>query len=110
MFEPRAIIAIDALRDAGQMQPGALFRSAYRILLKPEAAASFEADFNARWESEGLRYRGPDDAIDGLRAMLGMLNTFMTVVGISALIAGGVGVSPRPPPPSSTPASIPSPP
>ena len=93
MFEPRAIIAIDALRDSGQMQPGALFRTAYRIVLKPEAAATFEDDFNTRWESEGLRYRGPDDAIDGLRAMLGMLNTFMTVVGISALIAGGVGVS-----------------
>lgn len=93
MFEPRAIIAIDALRENGQMQPGALFRTAYRIVLKPEAAASFEDDFNARWESEGLRYRGPDDAVDGLRAMLGMLNTFMTVVGISALIAGGVGVS-----------------
>lgn len=93
MFEPRAIIAVDALRDAGQMQPGALFRTAYRIKLKPEAAATFEDEFNAKWESEGLRYRGPDDAIDGLRAMLGMLNTFMTVVGISALIAGGVGVS-----------------
>ena len=93
MFEPRAIIAIEALRDAGQMQPGALFRTAYRIVLKPEAAPTFEADFNQRWESDGLRYRGPDDAIDGLRNMLGMLNTFMTVVGISALIAGGVGVS-----------------
>ncbi len=93
MFEPRAIIAIAALRDAGHLQPGALFRTAYRIVLKPESAASFEDDFNARWESEGLRYRGPDDAIDGLRAVLGMLNTFMTVVGISALIAGGVGVS-----------------
>jgi len=93
MFEPRAIISIDALRDSGQMQPGALFRTAYRLVLKPEAAATFEADFNARWESDGLRYRGPDDAIDGLRNMLGMLNTFMTVVGISALIAGGVGVS-----------------
>ena len=93
MFEPRAIISVDALRDSGQMQPGALFRTAYRLKLKPEATATFEDEFNARWEAEGLRYRGPDDAIDGLRAMLGMLNTFMTVVGISALIAGGVGVS-----------------
>lgn len=93
LFEPRAIISIDALTEANQLQPGALFRTAYRILLTPEAAPTFEADFKAKWESEGLRYRGPEDAIDGLRAMLGMLNTFMTVVGISALIAGGVGVS-----------------
>ena|GEM_PF-626201 len=93
MFQPRVIISIDALREANLLQPGALFRTAYRILLKPETAATFEADFNAKWEDEGLRYRGPDDALDGLRAMLDMLNTFMTVVGISALIAGGVGVS-----------------
>jgi putative ABC transport system permease protein len=93
MFEPRVIIDIEALREAGQMQPGALFRTAYRILLQPETAASFKEDLNAKWESEGLRHRGPDDAIDGLRGLLDMLNTFMTVVGISALIAGGVGVS-----------------
>lgn len=93
MFEPRVIIDIEALREAGQLQPGALFRTAYRLLLKPEHAAMFEDEVNARWEADGLRYRGPDDAIDGLRSLLDMLNTFMTVVGISALIAGGVGVS-----------------
>ena len=93
MFEPRAILAIDALREAGLMQPGALFRTAYRIVLKPETAATFEADFNARWESQGMRYRGPEDAVDGLRALLDMINTFMTVIGIAALVAGGVGVA-----------------
>jgi putative ABC transport system permease protein len=93
LFEPRVVIHVDAMREAGLMQPGALFRTAYRILLKPEHRETFKADFNARWEADGLRYRGPDDAIDGLANLLGMLNTFMTVVGISALIAGGVGVS-----------------
>lgn len=53
MFEPRAIISIDALRDAGLMQPGSLFRTAYRVLLKPEAAATFEADLNAKWDPTG---------------------------------------------------------
>ncbi|RYD85474.1 MAG: ABC transporter permease, partial [Sphingomonadales bacterium] len=62
MFEPRAIISVDALREAGAMQPGQLFRTAYRIVLKPEAAATFEQDLNDTWESAGLRYRGPDDA------------------------------------------------
>jgi len=93
LFEPRVIIDIAALRESGQMTPGALFRTAYRLRLKPEHAATFEEDVNARWAADGLRYRGPDDAIDGLRDLIEMLNTFMTVVGISALIAGGVGVS-----------------
>lgn len=93
MFEPRAIIHIDAIRDAGLMQPGALFRTAYRLLLNPDTAATFEEDLNAKYESEGLRYRGPQDALDGLRTLLDMLNTFMTVIGIAALVAGGVGVA-----------------
>ncbi len=93
MFEPRAIISVAALRDAGALQPGQLFRTAYRLLLKPEAATTFEDDLNARWESEGLRYRGPEDAVDGLRSLLDMINTFMTVIGIAALVAGGVGVA-----------------
>ncbi|RYD95611.1 MAG: FtsX-like permease family protein, partial [Sphingomonadales bacterium] len=93
MFEPRAILSVDALREVGAMQPGQLFRTAYRIVLNPETAATFEQDLNATWESAGLRYRGPDDAVDGLRGLLDMLNTFMTVIGISALVAGGVGVA-----------------
>lgn len=93
MFEPRAIIAIEALREAGLMQPGSLFRTAYRLLLNPEAAGTFEADLNAQWETDGLRYRGPDNAVDGLRVLLDMINTFVTVIGIAALVAGGVGVA-----------------
>lgn len=93
MFEPRAILSVDALREAGAMQPGQLFRTAYRIVLKPEAIATFEQDLNDTWESAGLRYRGPEDAVDGLRGLLDMLNTFMTVIGIAALVAGGVGVA-----------------
>ena len=39
MFEPRAIISVDALREAGVMHPGQLFRTAYRIVLKPEGGS-----------------------------------------------------------------------
>ena len=74
-------------------RPGRLFRTAYRLLLKPEYAATFEKDLNAAWEEAGLRYRAPEDAVDGLRLLLDMLNTFMSVIGIAALVAGGVGVA-----------------
>ena len=36
------------------------------------------------------------DAVDGLRLMLDMLNSFMSVIGIAALVAGGVGVAQAP--------------
>ncbi len=93
MFEPRAILSIEALRETGMMSPGALFRSAYRLLLDPATSATFEKDLNAKWEAGGMRYRGPQDALDGLRALLAMIDTFMTVIGIAALVAGGVGVA-----------------
>lgn len=93
IFEPRAILSIEALRSSGLMSPGALFRSAYRLLLKPETAATFEVDLKAKWDADGMRYRGPKDAIDGLATLLDMVNTFMTVIGIAALVAGGVGVA-----------------
>lgn len=93
LFEPRAIIAIDALRETGQLSPGRLFRTAYRLVLKPDYAATFEKDVTDAWEDAGLRYRAPEDAVDGLRNLLDMLNTFMSVIGVASLLAGGVGVA-----------------
>lgn len=93
LFEPRAVMAIEALREAGLMQPGSLFRTTYRMALSPPARATFEADVKGRWEEAGMRYRGPEDAVDGLRALLDMIDTFMTVIGVAALVAGGVGVA-----------------
>lgn len=92
-FQPRALISIAALRDWGQLDQGRLFRTTYRLLLKPGEAAHIEADVKAAWGEAGMRYVGPKDAIDGLRMLLDMMNTFMSVVGIAALAAGGVGVS-----------------
>jgi putative ABC transport system permease protein len=92
-FEPRVIISLDALKETGQLAPGRLFRTAYRLALKPEYLPTFEKDVTETWEDAGLRYRSPEDAIEGLRMLLDMLNSFMSVIGIAALVAGGVGVA-----------------
>ncbi len=92
-FEPRVIVAIESLREQEQLSPGRLFRVTYRLSLKPEAAVTFETDVDKAWKSAGVRYRSPEDAVDGLRDLLDMLNTFMSVIGIAALVAGGVGVA-----------------
>ena len=92
IFQPRVIIAHDALREAGLLDPGRLFRTTYRMTLRPEYAKSFESDVKT-WEDAGLRYVAPQDAVEGLRLLLDMLNSFMSVIGIAALVAGGVGVA-----------------
>lgn len=96
-FQPRVLIAAEALKEMGEASPGRLFRSGYRIALKPELVEGFEEAFKSTWGEDGadsgMRYRSPEDAVDGLRDLLDMLNTFMSVVGIAALVAGGVGVA-----------------
>ncbi|MEL7129830.1 MAG: FtsX-like permease family protein, partial [Pseudomonadota bacterium] len=93
-FGPAATIRLAALEEAGRLTNGQLFRASYRMVLNedvdadrlPEAA---EAAFGA----SGLRYRGPEDAVDGLQDLLAMLNSFLSVIGIAALVAGGVGIA-----------------
>jgi putative ABC transport system permease protein len=92
-FQPSVLMAIEALREVGELDPGRLFRTSYRLLLEPSFSRDIEAEIETDWPDVGIRYRGPDDAVDGLRDLLDMLDTFMTVIGIAALVAGGVGVA-----------------
>jgi putative ABC transport system permease protein len=93
-FGPEATVRIAAMEEAGRLTAGQLFRSRYRLLLPAgetgdDIAKAAEED----WGASGLIYRGPEDAIDGLQRLLEMLNTFLSVIGIAALVAGGVGIA-----------------
>lgn len=92
-FGPRAIIAIEALEEAGQLTPGRLFRTTYRLLLPAGAGEAFKAAAEEELAPKGYRYSGPEDAVDGLSDLISMLNSFMAVIGVAALTAGGVGVA-----------------
>lgn len=93
-FGPEATIRIEALEAAGRLTNGQLFRASYRMVLPPgETGDELAREAEEEWGESGLRYRGPEDAIDGLQRLLDMLNTFLSVIGIAALIAGGVGIA-----------------
>ncbi|MEM9938331.1 MAG: FtsX-like permease family protein [Pseudomonadota bacterium] len=94
VFGPEATIDIRALEAAGRLTNGQLFRSRYLLLL-PDGQSGDEVAraAEAEWGASGLRYRGPEDAVDGLQSLFEMLNTFLSVIGIAALIAGGVGIA-----------------
>lgn len=93
-FGPEATIRIAALEEAGRLTDGQLFRSRYRLLLPAdETGDEVAVAAEAEWGPSGLRYRGPEDAIDGLERLLDMLNAFLSVIGIASLIAGGVGIA-----------------
>ncbi|MEM9670331.1 MAG: FtsX-like permease family protein [Pseudomonadota bacterium] len=94
-FGPQATIRIGALEEAGRLTDGQLFRASYRLVLDDPGMTgkALEDAAEAEWGSGGLRYRGPEDAIDGLEQLLAMLESFLSVIGIAALIAGGVGIA-----------------
>jgi len=93
-FGPEAIVALDAMAEAGRLTPGQLFRSSVRILFKQgQTYEAAETAFTASFPDDGTRLRGPEDAVDGLQNLLQTLNSFLAVIGIAALAAGGVGVA-----------------
>ncbi|MEO9971663.1 MAG: FtsX-like permease family protein [Hyphomonadaceae bacterium] len=93
-FGPQVTIRLQALEDAGRLSDGQLYRSRYRLVLDDETLAdTLEDAAEEDWGPNGLRYRGPEDAVDGLQGLLDMLNSFLSLIGIAALIAGGVGIA-----------------
>lgn len=93
-FGPGVTIALAAVEASGRLEDGQLYRAAYRLLLNDVGEeAGLEDAAEEAWGANGLRYRGPEDAVDGLQELLGMLNSFLSVIGIAALIAGGVGIA-----------------
>ncbi|PHR92692.1 MAG: oxidoreductase [Robiginitomaculum sp.] len=94
-FTPEALIHLDALIAADRFSEGQLFRSGFRVVLN--SGTDFET-VKAEFEEQGLdkagiRLRSPADAVDGLQNLLNTLNSFLAIIGIAALVAGGVGVS-----------------
>ncbi|MFN3913210.1 ABC transporter permease [Hyphomonas sp.] len=93
-FGPEAMVSLEAMEAAGRLTTGQLFRASTRVLFKPgqtfeDARKRFDTDFS----DDGARLRGPENAIDGLQDLLNTLNSFLAVIGIAALVAGGVGVA-----------------
>ncbi len=94
VFGPEATIDLKALEEAGRLTNGQLFRSRYLMILpNGQTGEDIARAAEEEWGNGGLRYRGPEDAVDGLQRLLEMLNTFLSVIGIAALVAGGVGIA-----------------
>lgn len=91
---PRAMIAYDALASTGLVQPGSLIRYAYRIRLDaPDQAGAFVRGLTTRFPEAGWRIRGLTDAAPGLQRWIDRIAMFLTLVGLTALLVGGVGVA-----------------
>lgn len=93
-FGPRLLVSLDTLQATGLVQPGSLIRWSTRILLpsdvQPAAAA---ARVRAAYPDAGWEILTRDDAAPELRRGIERFTGFLTLVGLTALVVGGVGIA-----------------
>ena len=91
---PRVMMDRGSLEATGLMRPGAMVRHGYRALL-PAAAplADWIAALEAAFPDGGWRLRDARDANPSLRRQLDRVGLFLTLVGLSALLVGGIGIA-----------------
>jgi len=97
-FGPRFLISIDALRATGLLQPGSLVRWAYRVKLPDNASddralAALIDDARQAAPEAGWEVRSRANASPQLERTISRFTQFLTLVGLAALLVGGVGVA-----------------
>jgi putative ABC transport system permease protein len=97
-FAPRFLISENGLRATQLLQPGSLVRWTYRIKL-PEgsdddrSAAHMVEDTRKALPHAGWEIRSRDNASPQLERTINRFTQFLTLVGLAALLVGGVGVA-----------------
>jgi putative ABC transport system permease protein len=94
---PRLMISLDALAASGLIQPGSLVEHSYKIRM---AEGTTEADIQAvrerataEFPEAGWSVRGRTGAAPALSTNVERFSQFLTLVGLTALVVGGVGVA-----------------
>ncbi len=94
LFGAPVVIAAAALPGTSLIVPGAIVTHAVRAAwANPAAAPDVAADLAAAFPDHGWRVRGPADAAPGIARFVAQTALFMTLVGLTALLVGGVGVA-----------------
>jgi len=91
---PRLAIDPAALQATNLVQPGSLVTYEYRLRLAPgQSPSRIGRDLNAEFPQAGWNIRTAREAAPGLRRQVDRLGLFLSLVGLSALLVGGIGVS-----------------
>jgi putative ABC transport system permease protein len=96
-FGPRLLVSERALSATGLLQPGSLVRWHYRLRLPANdtsdaAAKKLMAQAHERFPQAGWEIRSRSNASPRLERDVERFTQFLTIVGLTALLVGGVGV------------------
>lgn len=95
---PRVLVSEASLRATGLLQPGSLVRWIYRLKL-PDSAADERAatqmieSTRGALPEAGWEIRSRSNASPQLERTINRFTQFLTLVGLAALLVGGVGVA-----------------
>jgi putative ABC transport system permease protein len=97
-FGPRLLVSQEALRATGLLQPGSLVRWHYRLALPDtdsgEAAIRrITAAAEASLPEAGWEIRSRTNASPALERNVERFTQYLTLVGLTALLVGGIGVA-----------------
>ncbi|QLA20858.1 ABC transporter permease [Desulfolutivibrio sulfoxidireducens] len=93
-FGPRFLVSMDGLAATGLVRPGSLIRYAYRVALAPGVThKALSGELEAAFPGHGWRVREAAGASPGLAGFFERLTAIMGLVGLSALLLGGLGVA-----------------
>ena len=93
-FGPRLMVDQAGLAATGLVQPGSLIRNYTKLLLGRDTDPSeFMARFEDAHPDGDWRVRGADEAQPGLRSFINRLTLYLVLIGLTALLVGGVGVA-----------------
>ena len=96
-FAPRLMVSMDGLRASGLIQPGSLVEHAYKIRLPAGASeariGAISDEAKADFPEAGWSIRSRSNAAPSLSSNVERFSQFLTLVGLTALVVGGVGVA-----------------
>lgn len=91
---PRLMISTDALPATELVQTGSLGEYTYNVRLTgPETGDQARTRLLAEFPRSGWRIRGLNQAAQGLDGFLDNVTLFLTLIGLTALLTGGIGVA-----------------
>jgi putative ABC transport system permease protein len=94
LLGPRVMIAADALPRTGLVQPGSLLTYVWRVVLPPGTdTAAFTEAIRTAFPNSGWRIRDTAQAAPGVENAVEQTSLFLTLVGLCALLVGGIGVA-----------------
>ncbi|MGB1850340.1 MAG: ABC transporter permease [Candidatus Micropelagos thuwalensis] len=93
---PRVLLSEAGARHSGLYQPGSFVENNYRLRAKTQLSESdlkaAKGEMNSAFPDAGWQIKERTDASPSLRRSIERMAIFLTLVGLTALVVGGIGV------------------